>query len=262
MSISFVVPTYNRRKIISKSIDSILKIKKSNYDVIIVDDNSSDNTKSYVKKKYNKYLKNKKLKYYFLNKNIGVTGAKNFGYKKSKNKFIVFLDSDDKFFGKFTEFSNFLKKYNSFPIIFFKCYANKPLKKNIIGKIFKEDKVLCLSEYITNFSYGEALTVINKKKCKNLLPYKQSLRGFEGLGCIELIQRFGDAILISKPFRIYDNISKDRLSSVVNFNYRVSYIYKGYKIVWKKYKSYIKFNSMPVLILRIIKFKVLSLIYG
>ena len=118
MTISFVVPTYNREKLISKSIDSILKAFKNNFEIIIVDDNSTDNTNLFVKKKYHSFIKKKKIKYFYLKKNIGVTGAKNFGYQKSKYKFIVFLDSDDKFFGNHKEFLNFLQKYKNNPIVF------------------------------------------------------------------------------------------------------------------------------------------------
>ena len=261
MHISFVIPTYNRKNLIKKSINSILKVFGKNFEIIIVDDNSSDNTAIYIKNNYKAHFKTKKIKYFYLKKNIGVTGAKNFGYQKSKNNFVVFLDSDDQFYGSYKNFIQILKKYNKVPIIFFKCYENKPSKKNIIGRVFNKDKLLSLSDYIINYSYGEALTVINKKICKNILPYKNSLRGFEGFGCIRLISKFGNAVLISKPFRIYNTLNYNRLSNDKNFKSRVGYIYKGYKIIWKKYRANLKNLYLLKLFLRLIKFKILSTIY-
>jgi glycosyltransferase involved in cell wall biosynthesis len=89
--ISFVIPTYNRSHSIKKSIDSILNQSFNDWEIIIMDDGSTDNSKEVLKP----YLQYPKIKY-FNQINQGVAVARNNGFKKATGDFIVFLDSDDK----------------------------------------------------------------------------------------------------------------------------------------------------------------------
>lgn len=90
--ISVIIPTYNRAKIIKKSIDSVLNQTYSNIELIIVDDGSSDNTEDVIKS-----IKDERLFYYKLEKNSGTAVARNYGIEKSTCDYIAFQDSDDIF---------------------------------------------------------------------------------------------------------------------------------------------------------------------
>jgi len=90
--VSVIIPTYNREDTILRAIESVLNQTYKNWELIIVDDGSTDNTKEVLEP----YLKNKKISY-FKTKNKGVCHARNFGIKKSKGEYIAFLDSDDEF---------------------------------------------------------------------------------------------------------------------------------------------------------------------
>jgi len=90
--ISVIIPTYNREKIIERAINSVINQTYKNWELIIVDDGSTDNTKKVLEP----YLKNNKIKY-FHNKNKGVSAVRNFGIKKAQGEYIAFLDSDDEF---------------------------------------------------------------------------------------------------------------------------------------------------------------------
>lgn len=90
--VSIIMPTYNREKLISRAIESVIRQKYPNWELLIVDDYSTDNTKETVERYINidsriKYLKNERRK--------GVAGARNFGILKATGKYIAFLDSDD-----------------------------------------------------------------------------------------------------------------------------------------------------------------------
>jgi glycosyltransferase involved in cell wall biosynthesis len=94
-TVSIIMPTYNREKLISRAIESIIKQTYTNWELLIVDDYSTDNTKEKVEQYVNidkriKYLKNGRKK--------GVAGARNFGILNSKGEYIAFLDSDDEWF--------------------------------------------------------------------------------------------------------------------------------------------------------------------
>lgn len=88
---SIVIPSYNREKFLAIALNSVLNQSFSDYEVIIVDDGSTDNTKETIKK-----FCHEKIKYYY-QKNQGPAAARNLGVKKSSGKYICFLDSDDRF---------------------------------------------------------------------------------------------------------------------------------------------------------------------
>ena len=84
---SVIIPVFEREKFIKKAIESVLNQSIDNFELIVVDDGSTDNT-AYVIKQY------KKVKYFY-QPNKGVSAARNLGIKKSKGKIVCFLDSDD-----------------------------------------------------------------------------------------------------------------------------------------------------------------------
>ena len=88
MNISVVIPTYNRKELLKRSIDSVINQTIKPSEIIIVDDGSNDGTEAMVKKKYDslKLIKQK---------NKGASAARNSGIKASSGEWICFLDSDD-----------------------------------------------------------------------------------------------------------------------------------------------------------------------
>ncbi|MDD3976479.1 MAG: glycosyltransferase family 2 protein [Candidatus ainarchaeum sp.] len=93
--VSVVMPTHNRGKVIRRSIDSIINQSYENWELIIVDDGSIDNTNLIVSNYIKAYPE--KIKYYFYKENKGASYARNIGIKKSRGSFLTFLDSDDEF---------------------------------------------------------------------------------------------------------------------------------------------------------------------
>lgn len=90
MKVSVIVPTYNRAHIITEAIDSILNQTFKDFELIIVDNYSSDNTESVVKSYSDKRIR------YFKNQNNGLVSInRNYGIKKSCGEYIAFLDDDD-----------------------------------------------------------------------------------------------------------------------------------------------------------------------
>ena len=84
--VSVVIPTYNRKKLLQKSVRSLLRQSYKNFEIIIVDDGSSDGTENVVKKfKAVKYIKQKRR---------GPATARNTGIKSAKGEIIAFTDDD------------------------------------------------------------------------------------------------------------------------------------------------------------------------
>src|SRR3989337_2727041 len=89
MSISIIIPTYNRADLVTRAIESVIRQTDSNWELIIVDDGSTDETQQIIKK----YL-NDKVKYIH-QKNAGANKARNLGAKNASYSYVSFLDSDD-----------------------------------------------------------------------------------------------------------------------------------------------------------------------
>lgn len=87
---SIVIPTYNRAQLVSECIRSVLKQTFDRFEIIVVDDGSTDITEEAVKA-----VTSDKLFYYKKN-NEERGAARNFGIKKSRGQYITFLDSDDR----------------------------------------------------------------------------------------------------------------------------------------------------------------------
>ncbi|EMA61298.1 glycosyl transferase family protein [Halorubrum distributum JCM 13561] len=90
--VSVVIPTYNRSHILSRAIESVLNQSYSNFELIIVDDGSTDGTKEMISQ-----YSDSRIQFIELGSNKGANAARNEGIRKSNGKYISFLDSDDEF---------------------------------------------------------------------------------------------------------------------------------------------------------------------
>lgn len=86
--VSVIIPVYNYARFIGRALDSVLSQTYGNYEILVIDDGSTDNLAN-VLKDYNSNIR------YFYKENGGVSSARNFGIKKANGKLIAFLDADD-----------------------------------------------------------------------------------------------------------------------------------------------------------------------
>ncbi len=88
-TVSVIIPTYNRGKKVIRAISSVLEQTYFDFEIIVIDDGSTDDTQSVVNQ-----LKGP-IKFISHKHNLGVSAARNSGIKISEAPFIAFLDSDD-----------------------------------------------------------------------------------------------------------------------------------------------------------------------
>lgn len=88
--VSVIIPTYNRAKYVIEALESVLNQTYKNYEIVIVDDGSTDNTREVLRQ----YLADDRITYIY-EKNGGPASARNVGIKHSTGEHIAFLDSDD-----------------------------------------------------------------------------------------------------------------------------------------------------------------------
>jgi glycosyltransferase involved in cell wall biosynthesis len=92
--VSIIIPTYNRAPLISETLDCLLDQTYQNWECIIVDDGSTDNTKDIIE---GYVIQDSRIQYHQRPDNYksGGNGARNYGFKLSKGEYINWLDSDD-----------------------------------------------------------------------------------------------------------------------------------------------------------------------
>ncbi|MCH5254922.1 MAG: glycosyltransferase family 2 protein [Lachnospiraceae bacterium] len=89
-SVSVIIPTYNRKNVIGNSIQSVLNQTYSAFELLIIDDGSTDDTESLINQ-----IEDHRIRYIRLPENKGVSAARNVGIKEAKYDYIAFQDSDD-----------------------------------------------------------------------------------------------------------------------------------------------------------------------
>ena len=89
--LSVIVPIYNVEKYLKQCIESVKKQQLNSYELILVDDGSTDSSKSIC----DNYSENNANIRVFHKKNEGASSARNYGLKKASGKYVLFLDSDD-----------------------------------------------------------------------------------------------------------------------------------------------------------------------
>ncbi|BAL82285.1 putative glycosyl transferase family 2 protein [Selenomonas ruminantium subsp. lactilytica TAM6421] len=92
MLVSIIMPTYNCGSFIGKSIESVLKQTLKDWELLIVDDCSTDNTEAVVREYA---IQHKQIHYIRLTCNSGVANARTEGIRKARGQYVAFLDSDD-----------------------------------------------------------------------------------------------------------------------------------------------------------------------
>lgn len=91
MQLSVIVPVYNSGKYIARCLASITKQSFSDFEVIIVDDGSIDDSRSIIEKFA---YEDRRIKYFYI-KNSGVSYARNYGIDRVNGKYLMFIDADD-----------------------------------------------------------------------------------------------------------------------------------------------------------------------
>ena len=86
---SVIIPTYNRSKLVKEAIGSVLKQIFTDFEILVIDDGSTDDTRSVMEQ-----ISDRRLKYFYKS-NSGQSSARNLGLLRAKGEFVAYLDEDD-----------------------------------------------------------------------------------------------------------------------------------------------------------------------
>ena len=203
--IDIILPNFNSHLYIKQTINSILKQTYKNWKLIIVDDASDQTTIKILKK----YKRNNKIKIYFLKTNKGDGYCRAFGIKKSKSKYIAFIDSDDIWKkNKLKLQYNFMVKNNyNFSFTYYSAFR---LKQNIVKKIITPSN-FTFESFIKNTSIATSSMMIKRSEINKIKLSKSP--NFEDyyLKC-QILKRTKFAYCLKKDLLDY-RIKSNSLSS-------------------------------------------------
>jgi Glycosyltransferases involved in cell wall biogenesis len=200
-TVSVIIPYYNSESTIIRAIESVAKQTFTDYEIILVDDGSSDNTHiivdAYIKKHNEIYFK------HYYQENAGPSEARNLGISKSDAEYIAFLDSDDSWVSNKLEIQMKLMAENEIDLL--------GSNINIVGpngKIIREYYIKSQLEYVSFYKllfkhyFYTSSVVIRKKVVDNIGGFPEKQKYAE------------DTLLFTRITRKYKTaVSKDFLVS-------------------------------------------------
>ena len=205
--ISVIMTTYNVEKYVNKAIDSILNQSYENFELIIIDDNSSDST---IKKitSYN----DPRIKLYQNTVNAGTYFCKNFGITKSRGKYIAIHDSDD--WSSPVRLEKQLKVFAEVPEA--KIVKCQYVRVNHQGKILTEPKAAFQASMVKREVYDE-------------IGYYDTVRvaGDDEFDCRAKIYYGREKVLILPKLYYYNLLRSNSLTSTISIGgeERTSYVH-------------------------------------
>ncbi|MBS1737354.1 MAG: glycosyltransferase family 2 protein [Bacteroidetes bacterium] len=235
MKFSILTPTYNRGNLLERAILSVLNQSYSNFEMIIIDDASIDNTNIIV----SRYLFDKRIKYVKCSENAGVNKARNIGFENISldTDFVTFLDSDDEFLQDALE--KMKNQISDKPNIHCFRFGVQSINGSIVNNIEHCGKKANANYYIENLlNIGEWVCVFSKKIIDEGFRYNDQIRGFEMLAYIKLSFNY-DMFFSNQIVRIYhtghDSMMRQKMTTE-NINNAIM----GYSILLQDYGKELK----------------------
>lgn len=158
--VSIIMPTYNCAKFIGETLDSVLCQTYTDWEVIIVDDCSTDNTKEIV----DGYIeKDSRIKYFCLDVNSGAAVARTKAMELADGEYMAFLDSDDLWVpDKLEKQLNFMNENGHV----FSCTAYEQIdeESNPLNRVIKTVKKTSYNRLLLDCPVGNSTVMYNVKK--------------------------------------------------------------------------------------------------
>ena len=158
--VSVITACYNSENYISEAITSVLNQTYQNWELLLVDDCSIDNTRSIIKE-FQKT--DERIKLLQLNKNSGAAIARNTAIKEAKGTFIAFLDGDDKWLPKKLELQLEFMISNNYNLTH-TSYELIDAQGNKLNKIIEAAKTLSYNDMLYSNKIGCLTAIYNKSK--------------------------------------------------------------------------------------------------
>lgn len=243
--VSIIMPSYNTGKFIQETINSVKNQTYNNWELIIVDDGSTDNTDEVVRA-----IKDDRIKYIKNKVNKGAAISRNIALREAKGRWIAFLDSDDLWKEdklekqiKFMEDNNYYFSYTN--------YIEIDENSNFNGKkITGPKKITRIGMF--NYCWPGCLTVMYDSKRIGLIQIEDIKKNNDYAMWLKVCKKV-DCYLLNEDLAMY----RKRTGSISNHSYKtlIKWHYKLYKDVEKQNIVYSIFNTFRNIIFGLYKKK-------
>jgi len=220
--ISIITPSYNSKKFIKDTIDSVLSQTYQNWEMLIVDDHSHDDSVEYIK---NLIKNDSRIKLIALEKNVGASEARNKALEIGNGRYIAFLDSDDIWLPeKLEKQLDFMQK-NDYAFTF-TSYIPMSEDADEEYSVISVPLEINYSEYCKNTIIGCLTVMIDKEKTGDFrMPH---IKSSHDMALWLLIMKRG-----FRAYGLNEVLAKYRLVSTSNTAKK----YKAVADVWKVYRE-------------------------
>jgi len=158
--VSIIMPSYNASRFIAESINSVFLQAYSNWELLIVDDCSMDNSVRIAQKFVDI---DKRVRLFPLEKNVGAAAARNVAIGQAKGQYIAFLDSDDVWEEDKLKKQLAFMEENSYAFTFSNYYVMEEDGRKI-GNIVRVPTSLTYHQYLRNTIIGCLTVIIDRKQ--------------------------------------------------------------------------------------------------
>jgi GT2 family glycosyltransferase len=246
--VSIIMPTYNRANMIGMAIDSVLKQTFKDWELLIIDNESTDNTKDIVEK----FLaSDKRIKYHNVKKNliIGIASYLNYGIDISTGKYIARLDDDDEWCdpNKLEKQVNFLEENEDYVIVGGGAIMVNGNRKEMF-KFFKRETD---SEIRNNALYANPFwhnTVLFRKDAAIIVGCYKQTRFVEDWDLWLKLGKVGKLYNFKEYFALYMNAGQNRSTENQKLTAKIILQYiKSYRDEYPNYKKALILNYMQLL---------------
>lgn len=215
--VSIITPTYNCGKYIKETIESVINQTYTNWEMIIVDDYSTDNTTDIVKQYQQEYSN---IIYKILDKNSGAAIARNTALKMAKGKYIAFLDGDDLWLPEKLEHQiNFMKDNNY--IFTYTKYSEIDENSSELGYIMSGPKKITKTG-MYNYCWPGCLTVMYNVEKLGKVQIENLKKNNDYAIWLKLIQKT-DCYLLNENLAQYrrrkGSISNHKKLKLIKYHY-------------------------------------------
>ena len=227
--VSIITPSFNSEKFIAETIQSVQNQTYKNWEMIIVDDCSSDETVAIITKMA---LQDNRIKLFQSEKNSGTGIARNTALEKAKGRYISFLDADDLWKPKKLEKQmDFLKTNNlPFTFSFYDCIdeEGKPLNKRVEAPRNLSYRQLFFCNYVGNLTgiydvnYFEKITISSIRKRQDWMLWLTILKK------IKTAQPIPESLAF---YRIREHSLSASKLDLLKHNFTVYRTFHGFNIV-------------------------------
>lgn len=248
MFFSVVLPLYNKEKYIAETVKSVLNQSYPNFELLIVDDGSSDHSAEIVKG-----FQDSRIRYIEQN-NQGASVARNHAMQLAKYDYIAFIDGDDLWLHDFLEqMNNLIKKYPDAG-----AYGCAYLKERVEGdtlelaeKMMKSESDMLITNYFAySFEHEQTLTastsVIRKSILDKIGEFPIGLKNWEDLDFWTRVGLYYKVAFTERVCAIYNDVASGASKAVENLHAPVFDNFKKYladtdvpEMIKKDFKEYV-----------------------